>query len=76
VIANLAVTFGVVTLFATVRSADVLGGEMPVPDWSSLDAFALAVAVAAFVAIWRFRWHVVPVIVASAVAGLLVKGLA
>jgi chromate transporter len=76
VIANLAVTFGVVTLFATVRSADVLGGEMPVPEWSSLDAFALAVAVAAFVAIWRFRWHVVPVIVASAVAGLLVKGLA
>jgi chromate transporter len=76
VIANLAVTFGVVTLFATVRSADVLGGEIPVPEWSSLDAFAVAVAVAAFVAIWRFRWHVVPVIVASAVAGLLVKGLA
>ena len=76
VIANLAVTFGVVTLFAKVRSADVLGGEMPVPVWSSIDAFAVAVAVAAFVAIWRFRWHVVPVILASAVAGLLVKGLA
>jgi chromate transporter len=76
VIANLAVTFGGVTLFAKVRSADVLGGEMPVPVWSSIDAFAVAVAVAAFVAIWRFRWHVVPVILASAVAGLLVKGLA
>ena len=76
VIANLAVTFGGVTLFAKVRSADVLGGEMPVPVWSSIDAFAVAVAVAAFVAIWRFRWHVVPVILASAVAGWLVKGLA
>ena len=76
VIANLAVTFGVVTLFRSVRSIEVLGGEMPVPVWSSLDPFAVAVAVVAFVGMWRFRWHVVPVILASAVAGLVIKGLA
>jgi chromate transporter len=76
VIANLAVTFGVVTLFRSVRPVPFLGGEVPVPVWTSLDAFAVIVTVVAFASIWRFRWHVVPVILASAAAGLVVKGLA
>jgi chromate transporter len=76
VIANLAVTFGVVTLFRSVRMAPFLSGDVPVPVWTSLDAFAVIVAVVAFAGIWRFRWHVVPVILASAAAGLVVNGLA
>jgi len=75
VIANLAVTFGAVTLFRAVRTVGVLGGELPVPVWSEADPFAVAVAGLAFVGLWRLRWRVVPVIAASAAAGLLVKGL-
>ena len=75
VIANLAVTFAVVTLFRSVRSVAFLGGELPIPVWSEVDLFALAVAVIAFVGLWRLRWRVVPVIAASAIAGLVVKGL-
>jgi chromate transporter len=75
VIANLAVTFAAVTLFREVRPAEVLGGLIPVPVWSEIDPFAVGVAAIAFVGLWRFRWHVVPVIVVSAAAGLVVKGL-
>jgi chromate transporter len=75
VIANLAVTFGVVTLFRAVRTVDVLGGELPVPVWSEVDPFAVAVAGVVFVALWRLHWPVIPMIAASAAAGLLVKGL-
>jgi chromate transporter len=75
VIANLAVTFGVLTLFRAVRVFAFLGGEFPVPVWTKIDPFALAVATAAFVCLWRFRWKVVPVILGSGAAGLVVKGL-
>jgi chromate transporter len=75
VIANLAVTFGVLTLFRAVRIFAFLGGEFPVPVWTEVDPFALAVATAAFVCLWRFRWKVVPVILGSAAAGLVIKGL-
>ena len=75
VIANLAVTFAVVTLFRSVRVVAFLGGELPVPVWSEVDLFAVAVAGIAFVGLWRLRWGVVPVIVSAAIAGLVVKGL-
>jgi chromate transporter len=75
VIANLAVTFGVVTLFRDVRTVAFLGGEFPVPVWTEVDPFALAVATVAFVGLWRFRWNVVPVTLASAAAGLVLKGV-
>ena len=45
------------------------------PVWNEVDPFALAVAAIAFIGLWRFRWKVVPVIVGSAAAGLVVKGL-
>ncbi|HEX5938093.1 MAG TPA: chromate efflux transporter [Actinomycetota bacterium] len=71
VIANLAVTFGLVTLFRDVRIVPVLGGELPLPVWSEVDPFAVAVAVVAFAGLWRFRWKIVPVILASALAGIV-----
>jgi chromate transporter len=75
VIANLAVTFGVVTLFREVEMVASLGGEFPVPVWAEIDPFAVAVAAVAFVGLWRYRWNVVPVIMGSAAAGLVIKGL-
>ena len=75
VIANLALTFAVHTLFEQVREVDTFGGSVPVPVWSSLDGFALVVAVVSFVGLWRFRWKVLPVIGASALAGLIVNGV-
>jgi chromate transporter len=75
VIANLAVTFGVLTLFRSVRIVAVLGGEFPVPVWTEVDPFALATATVVFVCLWRYRWSVAPVILGSAVAGLVIKGL-
>ncbi len=75
VIANLAVTFAVHTLFQQVRDVDTWGGTVPVPVWSTLDGFALAVAAVSFVGLWRFRWKILPVIGASALAGLIVNGV-
>lgn len=71
VILNLAVSFGVVTLFGEVRRVDVLTGSVPVPVLSTLDPFAAVVAAVAFTGLWRLRWHVVPVIAASATAGVI-----
>jgi chromate transporter len=75
VIANLVVTFAAHTLFGRVREVDTIGGSIPLPIWSSLDVFALAVAIVSFVGLWRFRWKILPVIAASAVAGLIVNGV-
>ncbi len=75
VIANLALTFAIGTLFDRVRAVELIRGPIPVPVLSSLDPFAVAVAVAVFVAMRWFRVGVVPVIVASALAGLVVRGL-
>ncbi|MGZ8598171.1 MAG: chromate efflux transporter [Actinomycetota bacterium] len=76
VIANLAVTFAIATLFEQVGTAGLLGRfDVPSPVWSSIDVFAVTVAAIAFVGLWRFRWKVLPVIGASALAGLLWYGL-
>ncbi|MDQ4108470.1 MAG: chromate efflux transporter [Actinomycetota bacterium] len=75
VIANLAVTFGVVTLFRDVRTVPFLRGEFPVPVWTEVDSFAVVLAAVVFVGLWHFRWKIGPVIAASAAAGLVIKGL-
>jgi chromate transporter len=71
VIANLAVTFGILTLFERVRSVDVFGGRVPVPVLSSIDPFVAVVAAAAFIGMWRFRWNVLWIVIGAALAGLL-----
>jgi chromate transporter len=75
VILNLALTFGIVTLFDSV-GRDRLGPvTYPVPRLESLDLFALALAAAGFVALWRYRVNVLWVVAASAMAGLLYRGV-
>jgi chromate transporter len=71
VILNLAVWFAIQTLFDRVREVDLLGGPIPVPVWSSIDEFAVAVAAISFVGLWRYRWNVVTVVIASGLAGLV-----
>ena len=71
VILNLALVFGIHTLFDRVRSVDVLGGSVPVPALGSLDLFAAAIAAVAFVALWRFRVNILWVVGSAAVAGLV-----
>jgi chromate transporter len=66
VILNLAVTFATFALFDDVDDT----GRVPVPDLGSIDPFATALAVAAFVALWRYRLNVLLVVPASAAAGL------
>jgi chromate transporter len=76
VIANLAVTFAIATRFDEVGTSRLLGRfDVPSPVWSSVDVFALVVATVAFVGLRRLRWKVLPVIGASALAGLVWYGL-
>ncbi len=76
VILNLAVTFGIVTLFAEVDRATFFAIDFPVPDPASLDPFGLVLSGFGFVALWRYRWNVLWVVAGSAVAGLLYRTLA
>jgi chromate transporter len=73
VVLNLAVWFGIHTLFDQVREVDVFGGLIPLPVWSSVDWFVVSVALISFVGLWRYRWNVVPVVLGGAAAGLLYK---
>ena len=66
VIANLALFF----IAAIAYPAGSNGLFNTRPDWA-----ALALAVAAAVALWRLKWGVIPVIAASALAGLLWRTL-
>ncbi|HEX7248367.1 MAG TPA: chromate efflux transporter [Actinomycetota bacterium] len=76
VIANLAVAFAIAALFEQVGTTRAFGSvDLPSPVWSSVDAFAAAVAAVAFVGLWRLRWKVLPVIAGCAVLGLVWYGL-
>ena len=71
VILNLALTFGILTLFERVRTVDVFGGPVPMPAVSSVDPFSLVVATATFLVLWRLKLNILWVIGASALAGAL-----
>jgi chromate transporter len=70
VIANLGVVFAIGVLFDERRIERFFGNEVVVPVLGAADALAIAVAVAGFVAIHRFRLNVVWVVVGSGLVGL------
>jgi chromate transporter len=70
VIANLALVFAGGVLFDDHRTVRVLWHPVVVPELGSVVWIGVAVAVGAYVAIWRYRVNVVWVIVASAGVGL------
>jgi chromate transporter len=70
VILNLALWFAVHALFARVRDVAVGPARVELPVLASLDPAALVLALAAIVAIFRFRAGVLPVLAACAAAGI------
>jgi chromate transporter len=76
VILNLAISFGVVALFASVRQGELAGVTFPVPDLLSVDIFALLLAAGGFIALWRYRVNVLWVVGISAALGLAFRTLA
>ena len=70
VIASLALTVAAGVLFDEVRTAKPFWAPIPVPVLGSIDPFSVAVALASFIAIRRFRINVAWVALAGAVAGL------
>jgi len=70
VIGNLAVWFGIQTLFATTGESQLLWARLPVPDVGSLDWFSLALAAVAFTGMRRWKWGIVPVVLGGAAAGM------
>ena len=62
VIASLALSFGAGVLFERTTTARPFAAPIQLPVWSTVDAFAVAIAVGAAVAIHRFRVNVVWVV--------------
>jgi chromate transporter len=75
VILNLAVTFGIVALFGSVRQGQFLNVTFPLPEVDSIDVFALVLAVAGFIGLWRYRVNVLWVVGGSAIAGLVYRAI-
>jgi chromate transporter len=71
VILNLAVWFGLHVLFADLRPVLWLGAALDVPVLASANIPSIALAAAAAVAVFRFKFGMVPVLLASSLAGVV-----
>jgi chromate transporter len=70
VMLNLAVWFAVHVLFAEVREHRAYGVRLLLPDVATAQWAGIVLALAAFVAIWRYQAGVLAVIAASAALGI------
>jgi len=75
VILNLALWFGLHTLFAEIDERYLGPVRLLVPSVASLDPAALALSVGTFLAIFRFHAGVLPTLGGSAVLGALARWL-
>ncbi|AWN37285.1 chromate efflux transporter [Methylobacterium radiodurans] len=75
VILNLAVWFALHTLFGALRPVRLGPLRLDLPVWSSLDPYALALALAAMLALFRLRLGVPAVLAGCAAAGLALRVL-
>ena len=71
VILNLAVWFALHVLFAEVREMKALGATLEIPVLASVDLAALALAVVALLAVFRFRVGMLWVLAGCALLGVL-----
>ncbi len=71
VILNLAVWFGLQVLFGELRPVSLLGATVNVPVLGSANIAAVALAAACAVAVFRFRFGMIPVLLASSMAGIV-----
>jgi chromate transporter len=69
VVLNLAVWFSLHTLFGEVGEVGVYGVRLYVPELSTIDPAAAAIAAAAFVAMFRLRWSMLRTLAVSAAVG-------
>ena len=76
IILNLAVWFGLHTLFGEVEQTHWFGVTLNSPDVASLSWPVLLLSLAAMVAIFRFRIGVVPVLLGSCLAGMAFRFVA
>ena len=72
IIANLALWFALHVLFGTVRDTAIGPLSIPVPELATFDLAAAAVAVAAGVALIRFKVNLFAVLAAAMAAGVFV----
>jgi chromate transporter len=70
VILNLALWFAIHTIFAQVRTIAWGPLEVEVPVPGSVDPWALLLAAAAMVAMFRLQWGMLPTLGATAAAGI------
>jgi chromate transporter len=75
VILNLAIWFALHVVFAKVETRDIGPLHLQIPDISSLDPAALALAIVATIALLRFKLPVVGLLALSATLGLAVRSL-
>ena len=69
---NLALWFGLHTIFAQVFEFRAAGMQIDVPVLSSIDIPALVLTVAALIAVFRFKVRTLTIIAAAAAAGVLI----
>ena len=72
VILNLAVWFSLHVMFGELHEIHKLGMKFQIPNWQTLDPWALAIAVGALVAMQRFKVGMITTLAASATLGTLV----
>jgi chromate transporter len=73
VILNLAVWFCLNALFGQLSEVHAWGLRLLIPAWGTLDLPALAIAAAAFLALFRWKAGLAPTLGGSALAGLLYR---
>lgn len=71
VILNLAVWFALHVLFAKLTPMQWLGASVDVPVLASVDLPSLVLSIAAAIAIFRFKFGMIPVLLASSLAGVV-----
>jgi chromate transporter len=70
IILNLALWFGLHTLFASVEQISHFGVTLSIPNVTSLIWPALILSLAAMIAVFRFKLGVIPVLLGSCLAGI------
>ena len=71
VILNLAVWFALHVLFAKLVPVRWLGASVELPVLTSVDLPSLVLSIAAAMAIFRFKFGMIPVLLASSLAGVV-----
>jgi chromate transporter len=75
VILNLAIWFAIHTVFREIRPIRGLGFAFDAPVLSSVDAWALALSVAAGLAIFHFKVGMIPTLAGTSLAGVTLYGV-